>query len=189
MSEQYQDFFKWMPLAAALAAWVAAFFAYLTARRSGRALRLAERQEERRRPTLVLYLHSGYLCRTDEDHVYMFLLSVSNPSDSDNAIARLELRIKYITVSDFPATVNVPNVSQHSEMFPWNDHAGLEIPVNVDAHKTVAGRVFFLLKHALLKGCTVDGYEVIATDSHENQTSIEVGLVQELVGETEIKKN
>ena len=38
--------------------------------------------------------------------------------------------------------------------------------MNVDAHKTVVGRVFFPLKHALLKGCTVDEYEVIATDSH-----------------------
>ncbi len=189
MSEQSPDFFRWMPLAAALAAWVAAFFAYLTARRSGRALRLAEQQEERRRPALVLYMHSGYLRRKDEDRVYMFLLSVSNPSDIDNAIARLDLRIRYNTVSGFPATVDVPSVAQHSGMFPGDDHAGLEIPVNLDAHKTVVGRVFFLLKRALLKGCRVDGYEVIATDSHQSQTSIEVALVQELLDEAEIKED
>ena len=117
MSEQSPDFFRWMPLAAALAAWVAAFFASLTARRSGRALRLAEQQEERRRPALVLYLQGGYLRRTDEDRVYMFLLAVSNPSDSNNAVARLDLRIKYRTGSEFPATVDVPSVSRHNEMF------------------------------------------------------------------------
>jgi hypothetical protein len=107
----------------------------------------------------------------------MFLLSVSNPSDSNNGVARLDLRIKYRTGSEFPATVDVPSVSRQNEMFAGDNHAGLEIPVNVDAHKTVVGRVFFPLKHALLKGCTVDAYEVIATDSHGSQTSIEVTLV------------
>ncbi len=172
-----------------MAAWVAAFFAYLTARRSGRALKIAEQQEERRRPTLVFYLHNGYVRKTDESRAYLFLLSVSNPSDSNNAIARLDLRIRYRTGSGFPATVDVPNTSQSSNTFPGMGQPFLEIPVPVDAHKTVAGQVTFVLKRDLLRDYTIDGYEVIATDSHGIQVSVEVALLQELVDETEAKKD
>jgi hypothetical protein len=174
---------------AALAAWVGALFAYLNARRSGRALRLAEQQEDRRRPILVLYWQGGYLHRTQEDRFYMFLLSVSNPSDSNNAVARIDLRIEYRTGANFLATVNVPSVSQGDEMFAGDSRSNLEIPIKVDAHQTVVGRVFFRLKKALLKDCAVDSYVIVATDSHGGWTSVETALVQEIVDEAEIKKD
>ncbi len=187
MSDQSSDFLKWVPLAAAVAAWVAAIFAYLTARRAGRALRLAEQQEERRRPILALYIQGAYLRRVDEDRIYMFLLSVSNPSDSNNAIARIDLRIEYRTASNFLAAVDVPSVSQDDEMFGGDSHSRLEIPIRVDAHHTVAGWVFFRVKKALLEDCTVDTYVIVATDSHGGRASIETALVQEFVHEAEIK--
>ena len=177
-----------MPFAATVAAWVAAVFAYLTARRSGRALRLAEQQEARRRPVLVLYLHRGYLRRTEEERVYAFMLSVSNPSDSNNAIAQIDLRIEYRAPSNFLAAVNVPAVPQDDEMLGGdNNHSRLEIPIRVDAHHTVAGWVFFRVKTALLVDCSIDTYIILTTDSHGERVSIETALVREFVHETEIK--
>lgn len=187
MSDQPTDFLKWMPFAAAVAAWVAATFAYLTARRSGRALRLAEQQEARRQPVLVLYLLRGYLRRANEERIYAFLLSVSNPSDSNNAIAQIDLRIEYRTASNFFAAVDVPTVSQDDEMFGGDNHARLEIPIHVDAHHTVAGWVFFRVQRALLEDRSVDTYVIVATDSHGERVSIETALLQEFVHEAEIK--
>lgn len=186
MSDQSSNLLNWLP---ALAAWAGVFFVYLNARRSARLLRLAEQQEERRRPILVLYFQGGYLRRTDQDRVYMFMLAVSNPSDSNNSVARIHLRIEYRTPANFLATVDVPNVFQANEEFGGASHAALEIPINVDAHKTIVGRVFFRLNKSLLKDCAVDGYEIIVTDTHDAQTSVETALVQELVDETEIKKD
>ena len=187
MSDQSTDFLKWMPFVAAVAAWVAAIFAYLTARRSGRALRLDEQREARRRPVLFLYLSKGYLRRSDEHRLYMFLLSVSNPSDSNNAVAQIHLRIKYRTASNFLAAVDVPAVLQDDEIFRGDNHVHLEIPTRVDAHHTVAGWVFFRVKKELLEDCNVDIYVIVATDSHGERVSIETVLVQELVREAEIK--
>ena len=138
---------------------------------------------------MVLYMQGGYLSKTNEDRVYIFLLSVSNPTDSNNSVAKLDLRIKYTTDSGFQATVDVPSVSGYNEIYERDTYSELEVPVIVDAHKTVVGRAFFPLKHALVKSCLVDAYEVIATDSHGSQTSIEVTLVQEIVNEAELKKN
>lgn len=187
MSDQFSNFLKWMPLAAVVAAWAGAIVAIFNARRSIQALRLAEQQEARRRPVLVPYLLRGYLRRVDEDRIYMFLLSVSNPSDSDNAIAQIDLRIEYRTASNFLAAVYVPGVSLDDKMFGQDNHSRLEIPVRVDAHQTVTGWVFFRVKKALLEGCTVDTYVIVATDSHGERASIETALPQELVHEAEIK--
>jgi hypothetical protein len=189
MSDQSSDFLKWMPFVAAVAAWVAAIFAYLTARRSIRLLHLAEQQEERRRPVLILYLQGGRLRRVGEDLVYMFLLSVSNRSDSNNAIAQIDLRIEYRTAFNFLAAVDVPIVSQDDEMFGGDTRSRLEIPIRVDAHHTVAGWVFFRVKKALLEDCAVNTYVIVATDSHGGRSSIETALVQEIVHEAEIKTN
>lgn len=187
MSDLSTDFLKWTSFAAAVAAWIAAVFAYLTARRSGRALRIAEQQEARRRPLLVLYLHSGYLRRTDKERVYAFMLSVSNPSDSNNAIARIDLRIEYRAPSNFLAAVDVPATSQDDVMFGGDNHSHLETPIHIDAHHTVAGWVFFRVKRALLEDCSVDNFVILTTDSHGERVSIETALVQEFVHEAEIK--
>jgi hypothetical protein len=185
MADQSSIVLNWLP---ALAAWIGALFAYLNARRSGRMLRLAEQQEERRRPVLVLYFQNGYLRRTDEDRVYMFVLSASNPSDSNNTIARIDLRIEYRTASNFLSTVDVPSVSEADVTFGESRYSALKIPTNVDAHQTVVGLVFFRLNRALLKDCSVDSYVIVATDSHGVRTSVETALVQEIVDEAEIKK-
>jgi hypothetical protein len=187
MGDQLSDLLKWMPFAAALAAWVAAIFAYLTARRSGQALRLAKQQEARRRPVLVLYLQGGYLRRIGQDRIYMFLLSVSNPSDNNNAIAQMDLRIEYRTTANFLAAVDVPSVPKDDEIFTGGGHSRLEIPLQVEAHQTVAGWVFFRVKKALLEDCTIDTHVILATDSHGQRVSIEAALVQEIVHESEIK--
>jgi hypothetical protein len=178
-----------MSLAAAAAAWVAAIVSILNAHRSGRALRLAEQQETRSRPVLVLYLVRGYFRREGEDRICKFLLSVSNLSDSDNAVAQIDLRIEYRTTSNFLAAVNVPGVSLDDEIFGQDNHPHLEIPIRVDAHQTVKGWVLFRVKKALLENCTVDTYVIVATDSHGERASIETVLVQEFVHEPEIKKS
>jgi hypothetical protein len=117
----------------------------------------------------------------------MFLFSVSNPSDSDNAIAQIDLRIEYRTTSNFLSAVYVPSVSLDDEMFRQDNHSRLGIPVRVDAHQTVTGWVFFRVKKALLEDCTVDTYIIVTTDSHGEKISIETALPQELVHEVEIK--
>lgn len=188
MSDQ-PDFLKWTSFAAALAAWVAAIFAYLTARRSGRALRLAEQQEARRQPLLVLYLHEGHFRRVEEGRMFMFLVSVSNPSDSDNAISRIDLRIEYRTASHYLAAVDVQSCSTHCKTSGLEDKAALGISNRIDAHQTVAGRIFFQLNDALLENCSVDRYVIVVTDTQGRRESVETALVPEFLDEAETHKS
>lgn len=189
MSDELTYLIKWIPSPTTLAAWIAVIISYLSYRRSGRALRLAEQQEERRRPVLIPYLHKGYLRRTEEDRIYMFLLSVSNPSDSNNAVARIDLRIEYRTASNFRAAVDVLTVMLDDQAFGGENHGFIEIPIRIEAHNTATGWVCFRVKKALLQDCSVDSYIILVTDSHGERGSIETALVQEFVYEAEIKRS
>jgi hypothetical protein len=173
----------------AVTAILAAGFAYWSARTSQRALRLAERQESRRLPALVLYLADGYLRRNaDAGHrVYAFLISISNQSDSDDAIARLDLRISYRTSGNFRAAVDVPSSPGPAGGTRSDAYAKLQTPVRVDSHQTVTGWAQFEVASALLEECTVDGYEVLVTGTHGERATIETAIVRELVDEAEAK--
>lgn len=180
------DISKWTP---AILAWIGVLLTFINVHRSGRRLRIMERQEQRQRPVLRLYLQDCHLIKNGEDRAYTFLLSVSNPADSDNALARLDLRIQYRNESNLLSTTDVPCVSTSDQTLTKNYVSALVIPANIGAHQTIAGRVFFRFKRALLEKCNVEKYFIIATDSHGLRTNIETALVRELTDETEINKN
>jgi hypothetical protein len=165
-------------IASAAAAWTAALFAFITSRNSRRALRIAEQQELRRQPSLALYLDRAYQ-RANGSHEYGFLVSVSNRSDSDDALARIDLRIRYKTRDEFVAFVDVPS-ARLNEPAVTSDGVKLETPARVDAHQTVAGWVYFSHPTSLLADCLVDDYSVIITDSHGVQTALDTVLIQEI---------
>lgn len=178
-------------LVAALVAAVAAFFAYSSARSSKRMLTLTAAQEERRRPSLALYLVDGYvrLIREPEGYrVYAFLLSVSNPSDINNSIAYLDMNLTYLTPERLRMTVKIP--SSISETVQFEPGTGVELspPIRLDAHQTVEGRIYFQVNESLLNDAIPEGYVIVATDSHGYQSSVEPVIVREIVDETEKKE-
>ena len=142
-------------IASAVAPWLALVLSLLSLRSSRRAVRLAEQQDERRRPSLVPYLRDGYV-RTGSDEssrVYAFLLSVSNRSDSDNGIAEVELRLTYTTRMSVKMTVKVRSDPELGGAFADGDVPHLPRPARVDAHQTLLGWCFFRVEEAALAGC------------------------------------
>jgi hypothetical protein len=79
----------WIGIASASAAWLALLLSVFNFRTSRKALQLSEKQEERRKPLLVPYLQQGYIWPGPRPNirVYAFLLSISNRSDNNNAVA------------------------------------------------------------------------------------------------------
>jgi hypothetical protein len=169
----------------AAAACVAACFTYLTARRSARTLRLAEQQELRRRPHLDIHLGRGRRYTQGSLSVYTFLISVGNTSDNDNSIARLDLRVEYRTKDDVPMSILIP--LENNSAAPCQDEIQprLSAPVHVDAHQTIAGWACFHFQRALLDGCNVDTFTIVATDSHGQRATAESIIIQEEFGGTQ----
>jgi hypothetical protein len=163
--------------AASLAA-VFAWYSHMTARR---ALRLAERQDSRGEPRLMLSLINGYLKadRANGKRNYAFFLSVSNDSDRDNSGIDLELCISYLTSENILITVKLRAQDKPDEAFGFGSDCFLTMPMNIAAHATVSGWCYFVAEEGLLNDIKIDGYRIELTDGYRNRTDVQPGIIQE----------
>lgn len=175
------DPLTWADIATAVAAWLALILSILSLFVSWRAQRLTERQEERRRPVLVPYLLDGYVRLNKEPaaRVYAFLLSVSNPADSDNAVAGMDLHLLYTTQASIQMTVKVRADATLGSSFCDGSAPPLTVPARIDAHQTISGWAYFRIQEAILNGAVIDGYSVVLIDSHGGRATVEPIMVRE----------
>ena len=181
----------WVAVLSAVAAWVAALFACSSARTSKRSLQLAELQERKRRPKLVPYLSEAYYmpASLDKDTIYAFSLSISNPSDIDNAIAFLELQVTYSIQVGTKMTSKVSHDPTLSINFSDSKPTHFSVPERIDAHQTIAGWAFFKIDKTLITGFDINSYKLIIIDSHDVESHLEPILVREFVDEGEMAQS
>ncbi len=160
----------------AVAAFIVAVGSY---RVSSRALRLSEQQEQRKRPRLFpRLLDSHFENLTEGGRVYSFWLSVANPTDSDNAIAQIEMHLRYLIDDDVSITVKLPPSSVRV-CASMGDRPRLIAPSRIAAHDTASGWYDFVIKPAMLSGRTIEGYQIVLTDSHQAEASVDALVVSE----------
>jgi hypothetical protein len=176
--------------ASAIAAWLALILSLVNVRRSRRALRLSERQEERRKPSLVVYLQEGFTSANAQPgiRVYALLLSVSNRSDNNNAVAEAILHLTYSKQRDNELTVKF--LAKTEIPIPFQRAlTRLSLPTRIDAHQTISGWYFFCVDNAILQGAKVERTIVVLRDSHGNEVTIEPMLLREYSDENEKQSN
>lgn len=168
--------FLLVAVASAVAAWVAAYFAYAAAR-------VAKREEVRRKPVLIPYLTVGYFKKvgTDNSRIFGLSASFSNRSDSDNAVAYLELEVRYKNPGDAYMKVKVPHEARLADSFGAERVKPFDLPARIDAHQTVAGWALFNVSASLLGSGAVETYTLILTDSHGVSYSLSVNSVKEFL--------
>lgn len=163
----------WIAIMSGLIALAALFVAVLGWNTARRAQALAERQDERRAPRLDLRVTDARAQVQGDTRVYDLRVQISNPSDNPNAIARIELLIRF--ARELPMTLRI-NAS------PAEAEAGdavetLTAPRRLDSHDTAGGRCRFEVAAALLQGAVVESYELIVTDTHQNAQSADAGII------------
>lgn len=123
--------------------------------------RLAREQEARRKPDLIPDYREGYFTVDPATRARTFhvRLSVSNPTDTDNSVVRIELAIQYRLTDGPSLAVRLPQLDDTAG-------SGFIIPVRVAAHDAVAGWCRFRLDVGLIGRGAVDSYLVELTDSH-----------------------
>jgi hypothetical protein len=162
----------------ALFALIVSTFGFATSRK---ALRISQKQEQRKNPLLVPSLLNGYVqFRKNKERVYGFLLSVSNPSDSNNAIARIDLHLTYLSPRHDRLTVQVPSSTARDDSFSrLSEFTMIAPPMELDAHHTIAGWCVFRVPEAALSRGVVESTVIVLVDSHGLKASLEPVLVQE----------
>jgi hypothetical protein len=167
-----------------VAAWLALLLSLFGIIISRRALRIQEQQEDLRKPFLVPYLQDGYVRYISDGRVYAFLLSVSNPTDSDNAVASIDLRLTYKKQNSYQMNIKVRSDSTLNKFYPDRRGHSLLIPSRTDTHQTVSGWVFFMVEETILKGTDIEAYSISIIDTHGIETKIEPILIREFHDET-----
>jgi hypothetical protein len=168
-------------IASAMAAWMALVLSVLNFFTSRRALRISEQQEVRRRPSVVAYLQDGYVSVgvKPDSRVYAIFVSLSNRSDSNNAIAQAILLLTYIKTDGPELTLKVGTEDEIPSAFTEKSINHLRVPIRIDAHQTVSGWCFFAVNDAILEGSHIHRTRVAFIDTHGNDTTVEPLIIRE----------
>ena len=153
---------SWINIASLAVAVIALLLSFCSFIVSFRAFRLAQRQDNRRQPSLVSSLLNGYVQFLEETRVYAFLLSISNISDSNNALAKIELHVGYERSTGTLVTAHIPaSQSRGDALAKLSDFVTLPTPARLDAHQTLTGWVIFRVSEEILKDARIEGYSVV----------------------------
>lgn len=129
---------------------------------------LAEAQDRRREPKLLPEYLSGHFS-TDAAtgaRTYHVHLAIRNPTDSDNAVARIEFNLIYRLPDGTLITARVAAANDGTQ------GPTLSVPQRIGAHETVAGWCAFVVDAAVIAGRHIEGYTVELNDSHGQLTSV-----------------
>lgn len=138
------------------------------------------RQEVRRQPRLLPSLVNGFYHSNDasEGRIYALHVTVRNPSDTNNSISEAELAIRYKNAEHADITVRIPANSQKVGLIDAKDDI-LRIPIQIQAHNTVSGWLYFFVSFALIEGVLIEGYDLIVVDTHGDVSRIAPNVMQE----------
>lgn len=165
---------NWTEIATATTAIIAIFLSVFSLYYARESLKLARAQDRRREPKLsVNYIEGRYSTDpTTNARIYRLQISIGNPSDSDNAVARAEFRLTYRLADGTEMTARLqPGIGQGD--------GGLRLPMRIGAHETLAGWCEFPVTSAIVEGNRIEGYELELTDTHDQMVSVTPLLLSE----------
>jgi hypothetical protein len=168
-------------VASAMAAWMALLLSVLNFFTSRKALRISEQQEARRKPSVVVYLGDAYIAVGAKagSRIYAILISLSNRSDSNNAIAQAVLHLTYVKSNRTQLTLKVGAEGEPPSAFRDKSANHLRVPIRIDAHQTVSGWCFFSVDDAIVEGSRIDRTRVAFVDTYGNESTVESLIIRE----------
>lgn len=172
---EWFDFSKTLSIAAFCISLLGLYF-------SGARNQLAKAQELRRLPKLTLNLVHGQFQDGvgDDGRLYAFKFIINNRMDNKNAIATASLLISYLTEERLQMKMKFVSVDAPVLGFLVPSEQALAIPIEIDAHNTVAGWVYFRVPAAMLKGQTIEDYVLSFTDTHGKTYTLNETFLQEV---------
>jgi len=175
----------WISGLALLVSGCSVFISWRAGRNAARALAISENQEKRREPQLRIYLVKGYRRLVPKRQLFGFLVSVSNPTDINNSVARAELQITYVMENDESAICRIQHNAALGEKVGDSTPASvLSLPLRIDAHQTVSGWLLFALDNDAIRKRTIDAHRLILEDTHGVSTETEPIMVRDWTDES-----
>jgi hypothetical protein len=184
----FEDPSFWIAILSALGSCVAALFAWFSWTVAKNALKIEQGRELRQRPTLVPYLVDGFCKFVKGSRLFVFSVSLSNPSDVDNSVALIELRVDYTMKDGMFMSLKVPVTAKVADELGRGERKLLVPPLRIDAHQTISGLIFFEFNESLVRDSRIDAYTVLIQDAQGGVIKLEQTIVRELADETPEKR-
>lgn len=172
---EWFDFAKGLSLAAF---GVSLFSLYFSGVRS----QLAKAQEKRRTPNLVLSSIYGQFQdgQGRKGRLYAFNLLVKNRADNSNSIAKASLSITFLTENRLQMKMIFLAIETPEQELLMPNERALPVPIEIDAHNSVAGWIYFHVPAEMLKGNIIEKYVISLTDTHDQIFLLEETFLQEV---------
>ena len=151
--------------------------------------KLAMSQEERRVPHLILDLTSAFFKRSklERGRQYAFHITVSNPTDTNNAISSAELAIAYLTTQGVELNVRLKaNEPRAVGFVRGQEDSALSIPFSITAHTVVSGWLRFHLPGSISEAAEIESHRLILIDTHKQSSEISPSMIKEYLDETAV---
>jgi hypothetical protein len=175
----------WIALASLVVSICSAIYSGLKA---SRALAISESQERRRQPQFGIHLANAYRQCTLKRQLFGFLVSVANPTDINNSVARAELQITCL-VRDRTSVVcriqHNPQLNNRKSRNADPSHAIFALPLRVDAHQTASGWFLFALDNDAIGAATIDAHSLLLEDTHGVTSVLTAPTLRESMDESE----
>lgn len=166
---------------AAIAAWVAALFAYKMYSIAQKTLELAEIEKNEKKSHITAYLADSFSLY--ENHTkqkkYIFSIAYSNKSENIDSIAEVLLETFYVNSKD---RVNHLITAHEQDSGKWlaGNAKPAQLPISIQARSSVTNWFVFSVPPIAQNSKRIQKYRVVARNSQGAEASVESYLLKEI---------
>ena len=166
---------------AAIAAWLAALFAYKTYSVSKKAPELTETERNDRKSNITAYISDSFVLY--ENHTkqrkYIFSIAYSNKSEKNDSVTEVLLETFYVNSKD---RVNHLITTHEQDAGEWlaGNAKPAKLPINIQARSSVTNWFVFSVPPVAQNSKRIQKYRVVARNSHGAEASVESYLLKEI---------
>ena len=172
---------EWIAIVSAFAACSAVWVAARNRRLSARSHALAVAAHKRNEPDLDVYLSDSSVCPlpSEQRHIYVFRLVITNKSLTANSVKQLTLFLES-GQADAPApNVLCPHDPSVSGLIGVPATDVFDVPRLLAPGEAISGVALFPIADSLLDHCAMESHTVMVTDAHGQQVHCQAILLRE----------
>lgn len=178
MSLEYESMITGL---AAIAAWLAALFAYRSYQISKRALELAESESDAKKSNIAAYLADSFRIydRNRNQGKYIFSIAYSNKSDADDSITEVHLETFYVNSKNRVSHLISSHEPNSGEWLSGNVKPA-KLPLNIRSRSSVTNWFIFGAPSIADKAQRIEKYRVVARNGKGEEVTVESYILREI---------
>lgn len=170
----------------AIAACIAALVAIGSLIVAKKALNIERRREERLRLPFDLYLVDAMHITQGNMRVLIFLITITNNSDTDISINSPTLNVLYTDSNNSLKKLKIKHDKSLEKKYDLKDYSFSDNHPFIPAHKTISSGLIFEMDDKLLQDCLFEKYEIKIEDYRGHVEKLDSIITHEIVENEEI---